>query len=317
MLDRVASLEVFAKVAALGSLSGAARALGMSQTMATKHMAALEGRLGVKLLHRTTRKITLSEAGRRYLESVERILSELAEADAVATAERVEVIGTLRVNAPVSFGVRELVPRLAQFSRLHPGLTVDLGLSDRVVDLVEEGWDVAIRIGQIEDETLIARKLARCRLLVAASPAYLAERGTPRTISELVSHNCLGYTLSNALGAKRWQFDTDGSTSTPVGGSLHANNGDALLAAALAGHGLIYQPTFLIGDDIRAGRLVSLTLDHPPMELPGVFAIYASNRRPPAKVRAFIDFLVTRLGPEPHWDRELLQLTNRWPLTRS
>jgi DNA-binding transcriptional LysR family regulator len=309
-LDRIAGMEVFAKVATLGGLSAAARALGMSQTMATKHIGALEGRLGVKLLHRTTRKTTLSEAGRRYLESVERILSELAEADAVAVAERVEVTGTLRVNAPVSFGVRELVPHLAEFSGLHPGLTVDLGLNDRVIDLVEEGWDVAVRIGQIEDETLIARKLARCRLLVAASPAYLAKRGTPRTISDLVSHDCLGYTLSTALGPGRWYFGVDGSVSAPVNGRLHANNGDALVAAALAGQGLIYQPTFLIGDYIRAGKLTPLTLDHPATELPGVFAIYASNRRPPAKVRAFIDFLVSRLGPEPHWDRELIQLAS-------
>ena len=307
MLDRVTGMEVFAKVATLGSLSGAARALGMSQTMATKHIAALEERLGVKLLHRTTRKITLNEPGRRYLESVERILSELAEADAIATAERVEVTGTLRVNAPVSFGLREIVPRLTEFSNQHPGLTVDLGLSDRAVDLVEEGWDVAVRIGKIEDESLIARKLAPCRLLVTASPAYLKNRGTPLRITELAAHDCLGYTLSTSIGANRWQFGTDGSISVPVNGSLHANNGDALVAAALAGHGIVYQPTFLVGDDVRAGRLISLTLDYPPVELPGVFAVYASNRRPPAKVRAFIDFLVGNLGPEPHWDRDLFQ----------
>jgi DNA-binding transcriptional LysR family regulator len=305
MLDRVMSMEVFAKVAAVGSLSGAARALGMSQTMATKHMGALEDRLGVKLLHRTTRKITLSETGKRYLESVERILSELAEADAEATAERVEVAGTLRVNAPVSFGVREIVPRLGELAGRHPGLTVDLGLSDRVVDLVEEGWDVAIRIGRIEEESLIAKKLGRCRLLVAASPDYLKARGIPSTTAELAEHDCLGYTLSASLGPTRWQFGVDGSVSVAVRGSLQANNGDALLAASLAGQGIIYQPTFLIGDDVRAGRLTPLTLDHATMELPGVFAIYASNRRPPAKVRAFIDFLVGTFGPQPPWDKDL------------
>ena len=136
MLDQVTGMQVFARVAALGSLSGAARALGMSQTMATKHVAALEEKLGVKLLHRTTRKITLTEAGRRYLESVERILAELAEAEATAAAERIEVTGTLRVNAPVSFGVRELAPLMAEFSRAHPALTVDMGLNDRVLSLV-------------------------------------------------------------------------------------------------------------------------------------------------------------------------------------
>ncbi|HYI71330.1 MAG TPA: LysR family transcriptional regulator, partial [Skermanella sp.] len=182
MLDQITGIQVFARVAALGSLSGAGRALGMSQTMATKHVTALEERLGVKLLHRTTRKITLTEPGRRYLESVERILAELAEAEATAAAERIEVTGTLRVNTPVSFGVRELAPLMAEFSRLHPALTVDMGLNDRVVNLVEEGWDVAVRIGRIQDQTLIARRLARCRLLVAGSAAYLAERGTPRTV---------------------------------------------------------------------------------------------------------------------------------------
>jgi DNA-binding transcriptional LysR family regulator len=305
MLDRIAGMEVFARIAAIGSLSGAARALGMSPTMATKHMAALEDRLGVKLLHRTTRKITLNEAGRRYLESVERILSELSEADATAAAERMEVSGTLRVNVPVSFGVREIVPLLAEFAELHPALSVDLGLSDRTVDLVEEGWDVAIRIGRIEDQSLIARKIARCRMLVAASPAYLARRSIPTSVSELGSHNCLGYTLSSSVGPDRWRFGLDGSIIVPVTGNLHANNGDALVAAALAGQGMIYQPTFLVGDDIRAGRLVSVTLDEPLMELPGVFAIYASNRRPPAKVRAFIDFLAGKFAPAPRWDRDL------------
>ncbi len=305
MLDQVTGMQVFAKVAALGSLSGASRAMGMSQTMATKHVAALEEKLGVKLLHRTTRKITLTEAGRRYLESVERILAELAEAEAAAAAERIEVTGTLRVNAPVSFGVRELAPLMAEFCRLHPALTVDMGLNDRVVDLLEEGWDVSVRIGRIQDQTLMARKLAPCRLLVAGSPAYLAERGTPRTVAELSSHNCLGYTLSSALGPHRWSFGLDGSVSVSIRGNLQASNGDALVVAALAGQGLIYEPTFLLGDDIRAGRLVALTLDHPPLKLPGVFAVYASNRRPPAKVRAFIDFLVQRLGPVPPWDRDL------------
>jgi DNA-binding transcriptional LysR family regulator len=305
MLDRVTGMQVFARVAALGSLSSAARALGMSQTMATKHVAALEERLGVKLLHRTTRKITLTEPGRRYLESVERILAEVEEADATAAAERMEVTGTLRVNAPVSFGVREIAPLMAEFARLHPALTVDLGLNDRVVDLVEEGWDVAVRIGRIQDQTMIARKLARCRILIAGSPAYLAERGTPRTVADLAAHNCLAYTLSSALGPRRWLFGSDGTISVPIQGNLQARNGDALVVAALAGQGLIYEPTFLVGDDLRAGRLVALALDHPPIELPGVFAVYPSNRRPPAKVRAFVDFLVRRFGSGPPWDRDL------------
>ena len=305
MLDRITAMQIFARVAALGSLSGAARALGISQTMATKHMAALEDRLGVKLLHRTTRRSTLTEAGRRYLESVERILADIDDAEATAAAERVEVKGTLRVNAPVSFGVREVAPLMADFARLYPALTVDLGLNDRVVDLVEEGWDVAVRIGRLHDQTMIARKLAPCRILVAGSPGYLAERGTPRTVADLSSHNCLGYTLSTVLGPQRWVFGSDEKVTVPIRGNLQASNGDALVAAAVAGQGLIYEPTFLLGDEIRAGKLVPLSLDHPPIELAGVFAAYPSNRRPPAKVRAFIDFLATRFGSVPRWDRDL------------
>lgn len=303
MLDRVTGMQVFARVAALGSLSGAARALGMSQTMATKHIAAIEDRLGVKLLHRTTRRMTLTEAGRRYLDAAERILADLEEAEAAASADRLEARGTLRVNAPVSFGIREIAPLLPEFSRLYPSLTVDLGLADRVVDLIEEGWDVAVRIGRLAESTMIARKLAPCRTALCAAPAYLAERGTPRRVSELGNHNCLGYTLSRTLGSDHWAFGTDGAVIVPIDGNLRANNGDALVAAAVAGHGLIYQPTFLVSDEIRAGRLVSLTLDHAAIEVPGVFALYPVDRRPPAKVRAFIDFFAKRFGSEPPWDR--------------
>src|SRR5215470_20408243 len=194
MLDRVTGMQVFARVAALGSLSGAARALGMSQTMATKHIAAIEDRLGVRLLHRTARRMTLTEAGRRYLDAAERIIADLEEAEAAASVDRVEARGTLRVNVPVSFGIREIAPLLPEFARSHPLVTVDLGLNDRVVDLIEEGWDMAVRIGRVAESTMIVRKLAPCRTALCAAPAYLAERGTPRRVSDLKDHNCLGYT---------------------------------------------------------------------------------------------------------------------------
>jgi DNA-binding transcriptional LysR family regulator len=303
MLDRVTGMQVFARVAALGTLSAAARSLRMSQTMATKHIAAIEQRLGIKLLHRTTRRLTLTEAGRRYLDAAERILAEVEEAEAAAAAERVEARGTLRVNAPVSFGTREIAPLLPQFARSYPAVTVDFGLNDRAVDLIEEGWDVAVRIGHLADSTLIAKKLAPNRMVVCASPAYLGERGTPRTISELKDHNCLGYTLSRTVGAERWSFGPDGEITVPVSGNLRSNNGDALVAAALAGQGLIYQPTFFVSSEIRAGKLVPITLDHPTIESAGVFAVYPPDRRPPAKLRAFIDFVMQRFSPEPPWDR--------------
>lgn len=307
MLDRVTGMQVFVRVAALGSLSAAARALGISQTMATKHIAAIEERLGVKLLHRTTRRLTLTEAGRRYLDAAERILAELEDAEAAASADRLEARGTLRLNAPVSFGTREIAPLLPEFTRAYPSVTVDLGLNDRIVDLIEEGWDLAVRIGRLAESTMIARKIAPCRTALCAAPVYLAERGRPQTVADLKNHNCLGYTLSQAVGSERWAFGPDGSVTVPVSGNLRANNGDALVAAAVAGQGLIYQPTFLVSAEIRAGRLLSIALDHTTVELPGIFAVYPSDRRPPAKVRAFIDFVGKRFGSVPSWDRTLAQ----------
>ncbi|HEX2529346.1 MAG TPA: LysR family transcriptional regulator [Geminicoccus sp.] len=305
MLDRVTGMQVFSRVAALGSLSAAARALGMSQTMVTKHIAAIEERLGVRLLHRTTRKLTLTQAGRRYLESAERILDDIEEAEATAAAERVEARGTLRVNAPLSFGIRHIAPMMAEFARRHPAVLMDLGLSDRFVDLVEEGWDLAIRIGRMQDSSMMARRLAPCRMVVCASPDYLAEHGRPATVRDLAGHNCLSYTLSRMQSGGRWLFGQDARVSVPVSGNLRSNNGDALVAAALAGQGLIYEPTFLVSDALRDGRLIVVELDVPFIELPGIYALHSASRLPPAKVRTFIEFLGQRFGGVPPWDRSL------------
>jgi DNA-binding transcriptional LysR family regulator len=305
MLDRLTGLEVFAKVAAAGSLSAAARALGMSQTMVTKHIAALEARLGAKLFHRTTRRLSITEAGRSYLESSERILAEIEAADAAVAADRVEPRGMLRINAPVSFGTRQIAPLLAEFAARYPRTTVELGLNDRLVDLAEEGWDLAIRIGNLSNSSLIARRIAPCRIVVCAAPSYLEARGIPRTVSSLAAHNCLGYTLSLRTPVDRWVFGARGEVGVRVSGNLRANNGDALLAAALAGQGIIHQPSFIVADDLGAGRLVALTLDQPNVELGGIYAVYLPDRHPPAKVRAFIDFIAARFAPEPPWDRAL------------
>jgi DNA-binding transcriptional LysR family regulator len=301
MLDRVTSMQVFVRVAALGSLSAAARVLNLSQTMVTKHVAALEDRLGVKLLHRSTRRLTLTEGGRSYLAACERILAEIEEAEASASLERIEPRGILRLNVPLTFGFRHIAPALPEFNRLHPAVSFDLGLADRYVDLIEEGWDLAIRIGKLTDSSLVARRLAPCRTIVCASPSYLKEHGTPLSLEDLSRHNCLGYTLPSAIGANRWTFGLDGEITVPVQGNLRANNGDALMAAALAGQGLIYQPTFIVGDALREGTLVRV-LDGYPTYQPGIHAVLPSARQAPAKVRAFIEFLARRFGPEPEWD---------------
>src|SRR5512140_272795 len=301
MLDRLTGLEVFAKVATAGSLSAAGRAMGMSQTMVTKHIAALESRLGVKLFHRTTRRLSITEAGRNYLESSARILAEIEAADAAVAADRVEPRGLLRLNAPVSFGTRQIAPLLAEFAQRHPRVTVELGLNDRLVDLVEEGWDLAIRIGNLSNSSLIARRIAPCRIVVCAAPSYLRARGTPRTVASLADHNCLGYTLSQRTPIDRWVFGAD--VGVQISGTLRANNGDALRAAAIAGQGIIHQPTVIVADDIREGRLVALALDQPTVELGGIYAVFLPDRHPPARVRAFIDFIAGRFAPEPPWDR--------------
>jgi DNA-binding transcriptional LysR family regulator len=302
VLDRLTSLEVFTKVAGSGSFSAAGRALGLSQTMVTKHIAAIEARLGAKLFHRSTRKLSITEAGRSYLETCERILADMEAADAAIAMDRIDPRGVLRVNAPVSFGVRYVAPLLPAFARLHPRVTIDLGLSDRLVDLVEEGWDLAIRIGSLSDSSLMARRIAPCLAVVCAAPSYLEQRGTPRTVSELAEHNCLGYTLSRLIGIDSWTFGAKGDVAVKVTGDLRANNGDALCNAAIAGQGIIYQPTFIVGAALRAGSLVALRLDHPTIQLGGVYGIHSPGRHPSAKVRAFLDFLAISFGDSPPWD---------------
>ncbi|HEU0145254.1 MAG TPA: LysR family transcriptional regulator [Bradyrhizobium sp.] len=305
MLDRLTGMEVFVKVAGAGSLSGAARNMGLSQTMVTKHLAALEARLGTKLFHRTTRRLSITEAGRRYLESAERLLADLEAAEAAVAADRVEPRGVLRLNVPLTFGIRQIAPRLAAFSTLYPKVTVELGLSDRIVDLVEEGWDLAIRAGVLRDSNLMSRRLAPCRMVVCAAPSYLAAHGTPRVAADLAKHNCLGYTLSEAAGSALWQMGGEPRIDVPVSGNLRANSGDALLAAALAGQGITYQPTFIAADDLRAGRLLPITLELPPFDRLAVYAVHPPERTPSAKVRAFIDFIADAFAPEPPWDHGL------------
>ncbi|MFD2251331.1 LysR family transcriptional regulator [Pseudochelatococcus lubricantis] len=304
MLDRLTGMSVFAKVVASGSFTAAARLSGMSQTMVTKHVAALEARLGTKLLHRTTRRLTLTEAGRRFHDACLRILPEVDEAEAEAGAGNVEPRGVLRLNVPFSFGIRQIAPALPAFLSAHPQLDIELGLNDRVVDLVDEGWDVAVRIGTLAPSRLIARKLAPCHNLLCAAPAYLDHHGTPRSMADLARHNCLGYTLSQRLGADRWPFGDTGET-VRVSGNLRVNNGDVLVIAAEAGQGIIYQPTFLVGDAIRAGRLKPIFLDRPLVDTGNVYAVFPHDRQPPAKVRALIDFLGERFSPSPPWDGEL------------
>jgi DNA-binding transcriptional LysR family regulator len=301
MLDRLTGMQVFVRTAQQGSLSAAARQLKMSPAMATKHVDALEERLGIKLFHRTTRKLSLNESGRQYLEFCLRILPDIEETEAAVSSQRIDVVGTLRLSAPISFGVRYIAPLVPEFSAMYPGVTVDLGLNDRYVDLIDEGWDMTVRIGRLADSRLIARRLAPTKMVVAATPAYLDAHGRPRRVGDLLDYNCLSYSLSDATGAREWIFGTRNQLRVPIRGNFIANNGDALVAAALNGQGILYGPDFLIADHVAAGRLELLPLDQPAYDMAGIFAVYPPDRRPPAKVRAMVDFLADAFAGVPAW----------------
>ena len=291
-MDRLRSMRVFVRAALEGSLSAAARHLGMSAAMATKHVNTLEAQLGVKLFHRTTRRLSLTEAGSHYLEACQRILPEIDEAEAAAASQRVKATGLLRMNLPLSFGTRFIAPLIPAFSRRHPEVRIELGLSDAELDVVAGNWDLAVRIGRLPDSPLQVRRLGDSPMLVCASPDYLARRGLPRRVADLSQHNCLSYTLSAMQERKHWAFGLGGEHLVRVSGDLMANNGDALVAAAVRGQGIIYQPQFIVGEAVARGELHVLRLDKPPVELGGIHVLYPPDRRPPAKVRAMIDYLV-------------------------
>lgn len=299
-LDRFVTLETFVAVARSGSFARAAEKLGLSRAMVSKHVQALEKRLATRLIHRTTRQLSVTEAGRAFQARAERILAELAQAEGHAASETDRPHGTLRITAPVSFGVSHVAPALAAFLLEHGDLRADLSLNDRVVDLVEEGFDLAIRVGVLPDSTLIARRLAPSRMAVIASPAYLAQHGRPATPADLARHNCLGYAY--AATRDEWRFSgLHGSTSVAVQGRMRANNGDALRESVLAGLGIALLPTFLCGEEIRSGRLVCVLSDWRPREI-YVNAVHPPGQPVAAKVRRFVDYLASRFGPEPPWD---------------
>lgn len=295
MADRLTGIEVFVLAMRLGSLSAAARSLGMSAAMAAKHLSALEARLGATLVNRTTRRLSLTEAGAEYVEKAERILGELRELEAKVSARSVAIEGLLRVSAPVSFGVMYIAPLIAEFHARFPGVTVELGLNDRHVDLLEERWDMAIRIGTLADSALIARKLAGTRATVCASPAYLARRGTPASPQDLTDHDALCYTLSAVNDPDVWRFGADGALRVPVRARLYANNGEALVRAACAGLGLVCGPRFIAAPALADGELVEVDLGMPVMDMGAIHAVTHPTRRPAAKTRAWIAFLAERL----------------------
>jgi DNA-binding transcriptional LysR family regulator len=299
-MDRLATMETFVHVVDAGSFVAAAQRLNLSPAMVSRHVRELEERLGTRLLNRTTRRIGLTEAGAAYHERCQQILREIEEIDLAVGSEAQHPRGVLRVNAPVVFGARHLSLALAQYVRRYRDVLIDLSLTDRFVDLLEEGADVAVRIGELRESSLVARRLCPIRLVVCASPAYLERHGVPRTLADLAQHNCLGYTYTR--GGMEWELiGPQGPVVVPIRGSMRANHGEVLYQAAIDGVGLVLQPTFMAGEALAAGRLRAVLTEYRPAEL-SAYAVFASRKFLSAKVRTFVDFLAAIYGPEPGWD---------------
>lgn len=301
-LEHLTAMAVFARVVEEGSFSKAAQGLGLSKSAVSKQVGRLEDRLGVRLLNRTTRRLSLTEPGTAFYNGCRQLVADAEAAeDAVshlASAPR----GTLRVNVPMSFGQCHVAPALPEFLRRYPELSVDLQLNDRTVDLIEEGYDMAVRVGQLPDSSLIAKRLAPMRRALVAAPDYLDRRGRPAHPRDLAAHDCLIYTYLSS--GREWRFQGgDGEIRVPLSGRLEANNGDALCAAARAGAGVALLPTFICSADLLAGRLECILPEWTAENDAGIHAVFPASRNLSPKVRVFVDFLAERFGPEPYWDR--------------
>lgn len=299
-IDIVAAMRVFRAVVENGSFAAAADKLDLSRGMATRYVAQLETHLGARLLNRTTRRLSLTEAGNDYYARATQIMALIEDAEGSVTKDVSEPHGTLRITTPAAFGTRHLDRAIADYVQRYPGVDVDLSTSERTVDLVDEGFDLAVRIAKDIDPGLIARRLTRARMACCASPAYLKKRGNPRAPAELANHNCLLY--SNLPQRNNWSFQREGvESSVRVSGSLRSNNGDVLLHAAIEGLGVIYEPTFVTYEALIQKRLVRILQDWQTDEM-SVFAVYPNRKFLPRKVRTFIDFIAMRFGDEPFWD---------------
>lgn len=299
-MDRLAEMEAFVHVVEQGGFTDAARKLGVSKSAISKHVAALESRLAVRLLNRTTRRVSPTEIGLAYYDRAKTVLKDAAEADDMVTAMQAEPRGALRVSVPVSFGITHLAGAVLAFLEAYPEVEVHLVLDDRFVEIVAEGFDLAIRIGTLADSSLLARKLAETRMMLVASPRYVAARGTPRTVDDLTEHQLLHY--SNLSTGNVWRLRTikGQERQIRVGGRLTANNGETLRRAAEAGLGIAMQPSFILGNAVSEGRLVEILPDH-PLETVGIHAVYPPGRFTQPKLRVFIDFLAEHfrdMGPD-------------------
>jgi len=301
-MDRLTRIKAFIQVVETGSFSAASERLGLSRAAVSKYVSQLEEFLGGRLLNRTTRHVSPTESGRIYYERCREILLNLEEADGLVSGLSGQPRGTLRVTCPTYFASRHLLPLIDEFNRLYPDLNVEIMCTERIVDLVDEGYDLAIRMTKTPDQELIARRLARCRHIIAASPEYLANNPVPKIPEDLMQHRCIvfSYHITSA-----WPFSKDGMDySIKVPAALKTNNPDVLLASTLSGMGVTLLPTFLAGDAIRSGALRQVLQDYLTIDL-DIYVVYASRHHLPVKIRVFIDFLKERITDPPYWDEGL------------
>jgi len=292
-MDRFLEMQTFAAVADAGSFVRAAEVLGLSRAAVSRHVADLENRLGVRLIHRTTRRLSLTGEGELFLDRSRELVAGVEAAEAELGARGGAARGLLRINAPVSFGISHLAPLWPEFQQRHPEVRLDIELADRIVDLVEEGYDLAIRIADLPSSTLVGRRLATMRLVLCASPEYLARHGEPRHPRELAGHLKIAYSY---WGGNELIFEgPDGEARARIDPYLTSNNGETCRAAALAHQSIILQPTFLVGEHLAAGRLVELMPEYRALEL-GIYALYPTRQHVAPKVRAMIDFLLQKFG---------------------
>ena len=294
-MDRLQTMAVFAQVVEQGSFARASERLGISTSACSRYVAELETHLNSRLLHRTTRRLSLTESGRGFYERCVQLLADLDEAEQVVVENAARPRGTIRLTSGINFGVRHISPAIGAFLVKYPEVKFDVSLSDRAVDLVEEGYDLAVRIGSAGGETVVARRLGEARIVACASPAYLKAHGTPRKPEDLAHHSCLTYDYMPVRNV--WWFrGKDGREHTiRVSGPLHSNNGELLAAAAVQGAGIVYEPEFILGPDLKARRLVPVLTSY-SSATGTIHAVYPSHRYLSAKVRTFVDFLAKRFA---------------------
>ena len=298
-MDKLREMRAFVAVVEGGSFVAAADALASSTTAVSRYVSEMEARLRTRLLQRTTRRLSLTDEGRVFVERCKEVLDSVAQAESELTDKATQPSGLLRVNAPMTFGIAHLAPLWGAFLALHPKLQLEVALADRIVDVVEEGYDLAIRIAALPNSTLVSRRFASTRLVLCASPAYLAAHGTPQHPSELAQHSIISYSYGSTKD--EWRFDgAAGEVRVRTQPRLHTNNGDTCRSAALAHQGIILQPTFLIGEDVKRGDLLEIAPQYRAMEL-GIYAVYPSRTHLSPKVRSMVEYLAAAFA-KPSWE---------------